>query len=239
MSQNENKYIYETHCHTSPISKCGSCSVQDNLLFYKSMGYSGVFITNHFIDGNFGGDRTLSLEEQIEFYFSEVDEAERLGKEIGIDVFYGVESSYQGTDFLIFGLGKEYFLSHTEIFEYKRSDFLSALREAGAFIVQAHPFREARYIDHIRLFPRHIDAVEVINTANSAPFMNDLARTYADTYGLLCTAGSDNHSAGHCPRDFGAMAFSHRLESVEDFISSMRRGEGEICVIPNTKNQSM
>ncbi len=239
MSQNENSFLYETHLHTSPISKCGRYSVRDNLLFYKSMGYRGVFITNHFIDGNFGGDRSLSVEEQIEYYFSECEEATRLGEEIGIDVFYGIESSYHGTDFLIFGLDKDYFLSHTELFEMKRSDFLVALREAGAFIVQAHPYREASYIDHIRLFPRHIEAVEVINSSNPAPFMNDLARIYAETYGLLWTAGSDNHFAGEYRYDFGAMTFSHRLESVEDFIASMRRGEGEICVIPNPKQKEI
>lgn len=233
MSQNENTFLYETHLHTSPISKCGRFSVRDNLLFYKSMGYAGVFVTNHFIDGNFGGDRSLPLEEQIRFYFSEIDEAKRLGEEIGIDVFYGIESSYHGTDFLIFGLGQDYFLSHLDIFEQKRSDFLTTLREAGAFIVQAHPYREASYIDHIRLFPRHIEAVEVINSSNPSDFMNDLARIYADTYGLLYTAGSDNHFAGDYKHDFGAMTFSHRIESVEDFITSMRRGEGKICVIPN------
>ena len=229
----ENKFYYETHLHTSPISKCGRFSVRDNLLFYKSMGYRGVFITNHFIDGNFGGDRSLPYEEQIEFYFSECEEAKRLGEEIGIDVFYGVESSYLGTDFLIFGLDKAYFLSHPEIFSQKRSDLLSTLREAGAFIVQAHPYREAGYIDHIRLYPRHIEAVEVINSSNPEQSMNDLARIYAETYGLLMTAGSDNHFAGNYNRDFGAMTFSHRLESVEDFIASMRRGEGEICMVSN------
>ena len=85
MSEQKSTYIYETHLHTSPVSKCGRFSVRDNLLFYKRMGYAGVFITNHFLDGNFGGDRSLSYEEQIEFYFSEVDEAKRLGEEIGID----------------------------------------------------------------------------------------------------------------------------------------------------------
>lgn len=229
----EQKFLYETHLHTSPISKCGRFSVRENLLFYKSRGYAGVFITNHFIDGNFGGDRSLPYEEQIKFYFSECEEAKRLGEEIGIDVFYGVESSYLGTDFLIYGLGEEFFLSHPDIFSLKRSDFLTTLREAGAFIVQAHPYREAGYIDHIRLFPRHVEAVEVINSSHPEERMNDMARIYAESYGLLMTAGSDNHFAGSYNRDFGATAFSHRLESVEDFIASMRRGEGEVCLLPN------
>ena len=43
-------FLYETHLHTSPVSKCASASVKDSLEFYKSIGYDGVFITNHFID---------------------------------------------------------------------------------------------------------------------------------------------------------------------------------------------
>ena len=45
-------YKYETHLHTSPVSKCAIASVRDSLEFYKSLGYDGVFITNHFIQGN-------------------------------------------------------------------------------------------------------------------------------------------------------------------------------------------
>ena len=42
-------YRYETHLHTAPVSKCAHASVRENLEFYKSLGYAGVFITNHFI----------------------------------------------------------------------------------------------------------------------------------------------------------------------------------------------
>lgn len=237
MSEIKEKFLYETHLHTSPISACGRFGVRENLLFYKNLGYAGVFITNHFVDGNIGCDRALPYEEQVEFYFSECEEAKRLGEEIGIDVFYAVESSYHGTDFLIYGLDKEFYLSHPEWSSVKRSDLLLTLREAGAFVVQAHPYREAFYIDHIRLFPRHIEAVEVINSSNPEPFMNEMANAYAEMYGLIKSAGSDNHFADKYCRDLDAVAFSHRLESVGDFIASMRRGEGEIVKIPNPNKQ--
>ena len=38
---------YETHLHTSPVSKCAKASVRESLEFYKKAGYAGVFITNH------------------------------------------------------------------------------------------------------------------------------------------------------------------------------------------------
>ena len=45
-------YFYETHVHTSPISACAKVSVEEMLKAYKNAGYAGVFMTDHFIDGN-------------------------------------------------------------------------------------------------------------------------------------------------------------------------------------------
>ena len=94
------QFLYETHLHTYPVSKCAKASVRENLEFYKSLGYEGVFITNHFIDGNINIDKSLPYEQLVEFYFSDYEEGVRIGKEIGISVFLGIESSYSGTDFL-------------------------------------------------------------------------------------------------------------------------------------------
>ena len=155
-------FRYETHLHTAPASKCGRASVRESLEFYKSLGYEGVFITNHFIDGNVGCDKNLPYEEQIAFYFADYEEGVRLSEELDIRVFFGIESSYRGTDFLVYGLDKSWFLAHLEIQNMKQSEKLSLFADAGAMIVQAHPFREREYIDHIRLFPRHVHGVETL-----------------------------------------------------------------------------
>ena len=62
-------YRYETHLHTYPVSKCAKADVRDSLEFYKELVYDGVFITNHFLDGNINIDRELTYEEKIEFFF--------------------------------------------------------------------------------------------------------------------------------------------------------------------------
>lgn len=185
-------YLYETHCHTSPVSKCAKSTVRETLEFYRSMGYEGVFITNHFLDGNINTDRFLPYEERLRFYFSDYEDAVRVGREIGISVFLGLELTYAGTDFLIYGLSQEWFFSHPEIEGMKKSQELELLKNAGALIIQAHPFREASYIDHIRLFPRHVHGVEIVN-ANRSEFENKQAENYANSYGLLSVAGSDLH----------------------------------------------
>ena len=216
-------YLYETHLHTYPVSKCAKADVRESLEFYKKQGYDGVFITNHFIDGNINYDKTAPYEERIEFYFSDYEKAVKLGKDIGISVFLGIESSYHGTDFLIYGLDKAWFLKHPEIEAMKRSEMLTFMAEQGAFIVQAHPYREARYIDHIRLFPRNTQGVEVYNAACSE-LANTMAEYYAKQYDLIPFAGSDNHSGARQILLGGMQTHAPVLDEL-DFIKQAKCGE--------------
>ena len=225
-------YRYETHLHTFPVSKCARAETRETLEFYKNEGYAGVFITNHFIDGNINIDRSLPYEERIEFYFSTHEEAKMIGEEIGISVFFGIESSYRGTDFLIYGLEKEWFLEHPEIEEMKKSDFLKLAADSGALIIQAHPYREAPYIDHIRLFPRHVHGVEIYNASMSAE-TNEMARIYAEHYGLIKFAGSDNHRGGAQMR-FGGMESSTPIVSERDFIERVLSGDIQPFIVEKT-----
>lgn len=208
--------------HTLPVSKCARQGVRQNLEFYASLGYDGIFITNHFLDGNINIDKSLAYEEQLEFYFSDYYEALRLSKEIGIKVFLGIEISYRGTDFLIYGLDKEWFLAHPEIMDMKKSDELAFLIENGALVIQAHPYREDRHINHIRLFPRCVHGVEVIN-ASRPDFENAMADAYANAYQLLKIAGSDNHAGNNAKRLAGIETASPLLDE-KDFISRVKSG---------------
>lgn len=218
-------FRYETHLHTSPVSRCARADVRNNLEFYKSLGYDGVFVTNHFLDGNINADKKLPYWDLIEFYFSDYEEAKRLSAEYGIKVFLGVELSYGGTDFLIYGLDKRWYLDHPEIMEMRKTEELSLMMNEGALVVQAHPFREANYIDHIRLFPRSVHGVEIIN-AQRGDFDNSMARHYADSYGLIHFAGSDNHSGSKCARLAG-VELEAPVTDEADFVKRILAGEGK------------
>ncbi len=191
-------YKYETHLHTYPVSACAKYGVRENLEFYKTMGYDGVFITNHFLDGNINADKNRPYNELIDFYFSDYEDGIKIGKELGIKVFLGIEMSYKGTDFLIYGLEKAWFSAHPEIMDMQKSKQLSFLALHGALVIQAHPYREAAYIDHIRLFPKKVHGVEVINACRTK-HENHMAKIYAEEYGLLEIAGSDNHIGCDAP----------------------------------------
>lgn len=115
-------YKYETHLHTYPVSKCAKAEVLECVEFYKEMGYDGIFITNHFLDGNVNTSSALPYKERIEFYFSDYEKALKLAEEIGIKVFFGLETSYKGTDFLVYGLDKEWFLKNSKIMDMKKKN---------------------------------------------------------------------------------------------------------------------
>ena len=152
-----------------------------------------------------------------------------LSSKIGIKVFCGVELTYGGTDFLVYGLDKAWFLAHPGIMSMEKSDELQFLIDNGAFVIQAHPFREDWYIDHIRLYPRHVHGVEIIN-AGRTELENKMAMIYAENYDLLMTAGSDNHSASE-QRKLAGMCFDHQLKDERDFIESIKRGISDVFMV--------
>lgn len=218
-------YKYETHLHTAPVSRCAKISVRENLEFYKAAGYDGVFITNHFLDGNINMDKARPYEEKLEFYFSDYEASVEIGKELGIKVFCGVELSHCGADFLVYGLGKDWFLDHPEIMDMPQSAKLRRMMESGALVIQAHPFREAGYIDHFQLFPRCVHGVEVHNCGETTS--NALAMQFCQHYGLIPFAGTDNHRGPLQPTLAGVCCESP-IVSVEDFIQKVKAGQTEI-----------
>jgi len=220
-------YRYETHLHTKPVSHCARATVRETLEFYKALGYAGVFITNHFLDGNINVDvRGWDYQRQIEYFCSDYEEGIKIGKELGISVFFGAELSYGGSDFLVYGLDKEWYLSHPEIMDMKKSEELPYLAEHGALVIHAHPFREAGYIDHIRLFPRAVHGVEIIN-ANRTEFENEMAAQYAKNYTLLTFAGTDNHLGG-AQKKLAGIETDRPIQNERDFVEMIKNQEHRI-----------
>lgn len=224
-------YRYETHMHTYPVSKCAKAGVEESVKAYADLGYDGIFITNHFLDGNTNADPALPYAQRIEFYCGDYQNAKEIGAKLGIKVFFGVELSYGGTDFLVYGLDKQWYLAHPEIMEMPKSQELPFMMSHGAYIVHAHPYREANYIDHIRLFPRCVQGVEVIN-ANRTELENAMAKHYAQSYGLMQTAGSDNHTALR-QANLAGMQSKRPIESEQDFIQMLKCGALEIFSLKN------
>ena len=225
-------YKYETHLHTCEGSACSSAPAADMARAHKEMGYDGIFVTNHFFNGNTSVPRDLPWEERVDLYCRGYEIAKEVGDEIGLKVFFGIEYCKYNADLLIYGIGKEWIKANEELLMHTDERVLFAkVREMGGIVVHAHPFRSDPYIHHITLYPYDVDAVEVVNGSHDPRKMyHERANLYADMYGLIKTGGSDSH---HLDKLFGSgISVPEPINSHEDYLRMLK--EGRVVPLPRT-----
>jgi len=103
---------------------------------------------------------------------------------------------------------------------------LRRVRDAGAFIIHAHPFLQAPYIDSIRLVPSLIDAVEVVHGGGGKEFTRR-NMFYAEEYGLLKTGGTDTHHF-EIEGKLTGIAVERRAESILDLAAQIKAGKSRV-----------
>lgn len=184
---------WETHAHTAEGSDCSSAPAAEMAKNCKDAGYDGIFITDHFYHGNTAVPRELPWSEWVERFSLGYHHAKEVGDTIGLQVCFGWEYSWNGNDFLTYGLSPEWLLAHPETTTLPPYEYLKLVREAGGCIVHAHPFRQEWYVQCIRLVPDLVDAVEVYNGGNREESYNQRAEWYAESFGLPKVSGSDTH----------------------------------------------
>lgn len=217
----EYPYLYETHMHTCHGSACAKNTGAEMADSAKRAGYTGIIITDHNWGGNTCVDRSLPWEEWVDLYSEGYRQAKKRGDEIGLDVWFGMEAGFNGTEFLIYGITPEWMKEHPELRDADPVAMSRIVHEGGGIYIQAHPFREEYYIPEIRLFPEIVDGVEMINASNKRPEFNSRAIEYANKNNLPGTAGSDIHST----ELLGAgVAFKYRLNSIQDFCNEIKKG---------------
>ena len=217
-------YRYELHCHTREGSRCSKIFAQDLVDFYISQGYDGIVISDHFTENNTIPKETPWRERIETFYENGFDKARRYGEEKGLKVFFGPEWSWNRTDFLIYGLDKDWWMEQDGFFSLSVPQALDRVHEGGGFVIHAHPFAEAKFIECIRLFPRHVDAVEVINGARALE-INQRAVQYAESYGLLMTGGTDAHSDKQT--NMCGIEVPYECHTIADIIHAIRNGDAK------------
>ncbi|MBP3577780.1 MAG: histidinol-phosphatase [Lachnospiraceae bacterium] len=225
-------YLYETHLHTKEASACSQNTAEELVRAYKAAGYTGVMVTDHFFRGNCAIPRELPWEEWVDAFCKGYENAKAAGDNIGLQVFFGWEESYQGSDFLIYGLDKEWMKQHPELREISVEEQYELVHKDGGMVIQAHPYREAWYIPEVRLYPDYVDGVEIFNASHygkkvreeDGRTMYDVqAKEYAEKYNLPYTGGSDIHSVNLL---YGGMAFERPLTDVKDYMKAVLHREG-------------
>ena len=211
---------WETHAHTAEGSACGRADGAEMARACKAKGYDGLFITDHFYHGNCRPDRSLPWAEWVRQFCTGYYHAAEEGARIGLRVCFGWEYSWDGTDFLTYGLSPEWLAAHPDTIQVTPEQYLRLIRDAGGCLVHAHPFREADYIPYIKLLPYHVDAAETYNGGNH-PEWNDRAEWFAEQYHLPQTSGSDAHTTEQFS---GGILTAADIRSTEDYPAVVRGG---------------
>lgn len=233
-------YLYDTHVHTSQASACAGNNGAEMARAYKEAGYAGIIITDHFYYGNTAINRKLLWQDWVEAFYLGYLDAKQEGDKIGLDVFWGWESCYQGTEFLIYGLDKNWLLHHPEIRDANIRKQRELVEQEGGIIIHAHPYREETYIKEIRLFPEYVHGVECLNACHSNPNSSahyhpeydELAHRYAREHDFIITAGSDMHKTELYG---GGMAFANKLKNIDDFVKALY--EKRECILTDGHKQ--
>ena len=215
-------YLYETHLHTREGSSCGVSSGREYIRKYLDLGYTGVIITDHFYNGNCRASRKLPWEKWVHEACRGYESAREEGARRGLDVFFGWEESFDGDDYLIYGLDKEWLLEHPEAAHWTRQEQFEEVKRYGGCVVHAHPFRHCFYIMRIHLFPDLVDAVEAANSGNEQS-CDALALAYANRSNVPVTGGSDIHYAGDIrPNTVFGVYLDKKMESISDYVSAIK-----------------
>ncbi len=223
-------YKYELHAHTNAVSKCAFSTPEEMVKAYANAGYAGIVFTDHFIYGNTAIDRNLPWDERMKAYFSPYDNAKKLGKELGISVFVGIEHAYgNGKEFLVYGdLKAEDFFLNPQIEKMPPAKFIEFCHSKGWFVAHAHPFRERFYINlDIPPVTDGIDAIEVYNHCNKAE-ENIKAAEFCEELGVIPISGTDTHSAELCGK--AGVAFNKKVTTPKALVKALLSGKGRLII---------
>ena len=216
------EYIYETHLHTREASACSRTPAVEYIHYMKELGYAGIIVTDHFFTGNSAVPKNLPWEQRVEWYYSGYEHAlEAAGNEI--TVLFGVEYNFQGDEFLLYGVTKDWLLDNPDLESKNRYELYDLVHEAGGIMIQAHPYRERGYLSAIHLTPDVCDGIEVYNAANP-DWQNSLAYEYALEREFLMGAGSDIHYFEQ--NDMGGMSFPYPIETIDEYVKAFLAGDG-------------
>ena len=213
-------YKYEMHCHTSETSKCGKSTGAEMARLYHELGYTGLFITDHFLTSpSTAVPKDLPWEERIERFCKGYDAAKAEGDKLGLDVFFGFEHGFGCAHLLTYNIGKDWLLAHPDMLEWDMVTYLETVRADGGCVVHAHPFYEG--VEYVQLVPFTVDAIESPNAGHTDEF-NEYARKYAEMFGLPLTAGTDNHNILN--KHLCSIEVPERFVTSADYLKAIRSG---------------
>lgn len=186
-----NIYKYETHCHTVETSSCGRVKAKEAVRIYKTAGYTGIVITDHYYNGFFEMHPFSSWNKKIDLFLSGYKNALKEGQRLGMDVLLGMEIRFteNANDYLVYGFEEAFLRENEKLYALGLKSFREFTADMGIIIIQAHPFRPCM----VPAPPSLIDGVETYNGNPRHNSSNQQALQYALDNKLKMLSGSDFH----------------------------------------------
>ncbi len=186
-----NVYKIEMHLHTPAVSPCGEVVPEELVRRYHEAGYAGLTVTDHYrldVFSRIAADTADKLHAFLEGY----RQVKHYADLVGIRTYYGAELQFTEShnDYLLYGFDDQLLADPEKICHMGLVAFSALAREAGALLVQAHPFRNGCF----PAAPCLLDGVEAVNRHDRHTNRNHLATDLAERYGLLKTSGGDFHN---------------------------------------------
>ena len=217
-------YKFELHAHTSECDRDAHLSAKELVHLYKEAGYDGMVITDHYIERFYTlwfpeEIQGLTHEQQVSRWLKGFRTAREEGEKIGFTVLPGAEVRFDTypNDYLLYGVHEEFFYTVPRLNELKNVKELLALMPEGVCVVHAHPFRNGMAVAN----PSKLFGIEVFN-GGTDKFRNEMARIYAEHYGVAMTSGSDIHDKSRLAK--GGILTEEKIRTPEDLVRVLRSG---------------
>ena len=159
----------ETHLHTSHVSSCGWLEAPVLAEGCARAGYAALAVTDHYNRDTFAYlhmDTAASGAAVTDAFLEGFRRMEAACAPLGLKVYKGAELRFDecSNDYLLYNYPDELLACPEELFRMGIAAFAPLAREAGALLVQAHPYRKkctpaiACYLDGVEVMnrnPRH------------------------------------------------------------------------------------
>ena len=216
------RYKYELHCHTAETSRCGKVPGAQVVDIFRSRGYDGVVITDHYSQHTFYGADAFRAGRMHEKFLA----GYRAAKEAAGDdftVLLGMELRCWNSaiDYLVYGVTEEFVeTAGNLLFKYARR-FHRLARENGMLVVAPHPFRMYPLMPAVR----YIDGCEIFNSKESDA-NNGKALLWAEKNNFeIRTSGSDFHRTTH--EFFSGILTDEKITGNDDLVHILKSGAFE------------
>ena len=212
---------YDLHVHTLETSPCGRVKGAEIAKLYKENGYSGIVVTDHYTGRFFRKVRKFRWKSKVDRFLAGYREVKRVGDEIGLNVFLGMELRFKWSlnDYLVYGLDQQFIYRESQLQKMKLSEFREFTSDSNVLIYQAHPYR----IGMTRADIEFIDGIEVFNGNPRYNSRNNLAYEFATKNNLKMISGSDFHQLDDLAK--GGVIFRKNPDNESELVELLKSNE--------------